>query len=132
MRKLSAALLIFFGLASAALAQSPTIPGTQRTVDITGTAGTTRVIPGIAGRSIYITALLLVPVATAVVTISTGTGAACGTNNVPLSGAMTFAAGDPIEYGTGNGAVFVAPVGQDFCIAVGTANAPGSVSFAQF
>lgn len=134
MNKLIAALLISLGLASAALAQqSVFVPATTNQIAIAGTvAASTRIVTGIAGKRIYVTALLLTPVATGVVTFTTGTGTNCGTSTASVTGAMTFAAGQEVNWGTGNGALFVLPAGFDLCITIATAAAPGALAYAIF
>lgn len=133
MRMLALALfLLSLGLAPAQ-AQQVVVPATTASIPVAGTvAARTKIISGIAGKSIYITSMALVPVATAAVTISVGTGTNCGTNTATLTGVLTFSAGQTLSLGVGNGAVLVAPVGADVCITVGTAAAPGSISYSQF
>lgn len=134
MKQISAALLLYFGLASAALAQSAVvIPATMVSIPITGTvAASTKIVSGIAGKQIYITGVSLIPVATSVVTFTTGTGTNCGTSTASLTGAMTFAASQVLSRGNGYGAVLVLPSGFDLCLTIATAAAPGSLSYAQF
>lgn len=133
MRRLLTALLIFIGLLSPALAQSPVTPSTSAQIAIAGTvAASTRIITGQTNKQIYVTALLLIPVATSVVTFTYGTGTNCGTNTVSITGAMTFAAGAVVAHGGGFGAVFVLPRGTDLCITIATAAAPGSLAYALF
>ncbi len=134
MKKLSAALLLYFGLACAALAQQAVVvPATTGQISIAGTVATsTKIISNIAGKQIYVTGLLLVPVATSVVTFTYGTGTNCGTGTTSITGAMTFATGQTVAHGSGNGAVFVLPQTVDLCITIATAAAPGSLSYSQF
>lgn len=134
MKKLSAALLIYLGLASAALAQQAVVvPATTNQISIAGTvAASTKIISGISGKSIYVTALILVPVATGVVTFTTGTGTNCGTSTANVTGAMTFAAGQTLSLGSGNGAIIVIPQGFDLCITIATAAAPGALAYSIF
>lgn len=116
-----------------ARAQQAVIPSTTGTISIAGTvAASTKVVSGIAGQRIYVTSVALVPVATAVVTFTTGTGANCGTNTANVTGALTFTAGQTLTLGTGNGAVWVLPLGFDLCVTIATAAAPGSMAFSQF
>lgn len=134
MRKLVAALALFFGLASAALAQfAGPVPVTQASV-LFGSATTARVklISGVAGKSIYITAMITHPTTTAVLTLSYGTGTNCGTNTVVFYGPSTFQNSENAYIGNGAGAVFVVPSAQDVCVTVATAIAPGWLSYAQF
>jgi hypothetical protein len=134
MRKALAALAIFLASVSAALAQqSVFVPATTNQIVIAGTvAASTRIVTGIAGKRIYVTALLLTPVATGVVTFTTGTGTNCGTSTASVTGAMTFAAGQEVNWGTGNGALLVLPAGFDLCITIATAAAPGALAYAIF
>lgn len=135
MRKLCAALLLYFGLASAALAQqSVFVPATTNQISLAGTvAASTRIVTGIAGKRIYVTQVNMIPLATSVVTFTTGTGTNCGTNTASVTGAMTFTTGNqPLNLGVGNGAVFVLPAGNDLCVTIATAAAPGSLAYAIF
>jgi hypothetical protein len=75
----------------------------------TTTQSRTTLIAGVAGMSIYITALHLVGGASSVVTWSDGT-----TVTSP---------------GSGLGAVMVVPTGLDLCLAVGTAAATGWLAY---
>jgi len=100
MRRLCAAFLLFIGLANAALAQQWPTPAFN--ISITGTvAASTRIITAPAGKQIIITSLMQVPVATSVVTYIYGTGTNCGTGTTSLTGAMTFAAGQVLNMGSG-------------------------------
>lgn len=132
MKKLSAAFLFYIGLASAALAQTAGgVPATMYSAQIAGTiAAQTKLISGAANKSIYITNLSLAPAATAVVTLTAGTGTNCGTNTTNLTGAMAFASNGGVSFGSGYGATLVAPRGYDVCITIGTATAPGSIAWA--
>lgn len=134
MRKLGAALLLYLGLVSAALAQaSVVVPATTNQISIAGTVATaTKIVSGVSGKQIYVTMVSLIPVATSVVTFTTGTGTNCGTGTANVTGAMTFAAGQVLDLGTGNGALWVIPAGNDLCITITTAAAPGSLAYAQF
>ena len=134
MKRFGAALLLLLGLVTAAPAQqSVVVPATTAQIAIAGTvAASTRIVTGISGKSIYVTALALVPVATSVVTFTTGTGTNCGTGTANVTGAMTFAAGQAIAHGSGNGAIFVIPQGNDLCITIGTAAAPGVLAYSIF
>lgn len=133
MRNVIAALLLFLASVSAALAQqSVVVPATQASVPIVGgvTAGL-RLVTGIAGKRIYITNITLGPAATSVFAFTYGTGTNCGTGTTTITGSMT-SDGSPLTSGNGNGAILVLPPGQDLCIIISTAAAPGSLSYAQF
>lgn len=132
MKKLLLALALAFA-SPAQAQQSVFVPATTNTVAVVGTvAVATRIVTGVAGKSIYVTAISLIPVATSVVTFTTGTGSNCGTGTASLTGAMTFAAGQTVNLGTGNGTVMVVPQGNDLCITIATAAAPGSLAFSIF
>jgi hypothetical protein len=118
--------------ASWAQAQSFSIPVTQFSVSITGTVGTQQVIPPIAGLRGYITHIALIPVATSTVQFTAGTGATCGTGTVNLTGVMTFAAGQVLPIGSGNGGILTGPLNAGICIVIGVAAAPGAIGAAQF
>lgn len=130
MRRLCAAFLLFIGLANAALAQTAMFPLPSIQTSITGTvAAATRIITVPTGKQIVITALQQVPVATSVVTYTYGTGTNCGTGTGSLTGAMTFAAGQILNMGSGNGPVMIVPAGNDVCVTIATAAAPGSLVY---
>lgn len=129
MKRALAALLLFLASVSAALAQG-VVPSTTNSIQIVGTvAASTRIVTGAAGKQIYVTGLILTPVATSVVTFTTGTGTNCGTNTASLTGAMTFAAGQEVNWGTGAGALLVVPTAFDLCITIATAVAPGALAY---
>lgn len=134
MNKLLAGLaLLLAASVSPALAQTALQATTQYQIPIAGTvAASTKIVSNVSGKRIYVTALLLAPVATAVVTLTYGTGTNCGTGTTAITGAMTFATGQPINFGDGSGAVFVLPPSNDLCLTIATAAAPGSLAYAQF
>ena|SRR5882724_3969380 len=133
MRKFCAALLFYLGLASAALAQSFPIPASTIQIPIAGTvAASTRIVTGVAGRQIIVTAVFQIPVATSVVTYTYGTGTNCGTGTASVTGALTFGAGQILEIGNGYGGIFILPQGVDLCITIVTAAAPGSLAYTLF
>jgi hypothetical protein len=113
--------------------QSVIVPSTMVSVPITGTiAAATVIVAGQAGKSIYVTGVVLIPVATSVVTFTQGTGAGCGTGTSNVTGAMTFAAGQTLTAGDGFGVVWVLAPSNSLCITIATAAAPGSLSYALF
>lgn len=134
MTRIVVASLLWLLSTCAVLAQaSVVVPATTNQISIAGTVATsTRIVTGDANRQIYVTALLLVPVATSVVTFTYGTGTNCGTGTTNLTGAMTFAAGQTVNHGVGNGAIFVLPKNTDLCITIATAAAPGSLAYSRF
>ena len=121
-------------VAPVAAQQSVIVPATTTTQAIAGTASgtTTRIITGATGKSIYITAIAIIPVATASVTLVTGTGTNCGTSASSALGPLIFATGQVLNYGDGYGTVFIVPSATDLCINITAAAAPGTVAFAQF
>lgn len=128
MRRLCAAFFILLGLANAALAQAWPNPSIQ--LSITGTiAAATRIIQVPTGKQIVVTTLSQAPVATSVVTYTYGTGTNCGTGTGNLTGAMTFAAGQEINLGNGVGPVMIVPPGNDLCVTIATAAAPGHLIY---
>lgn len=123
---------ILLGLAPAQAQQI--IPSTTNTIAVAGTvAASTRIVtnPG-GGKFIYVTVVSLIPVATSVVTFTSGTGTNCGTGTASLTGAMTFSAGQVLNLGDGYGVVLALPVNADLCITIATAAAPGSLGYALF
>lgn len=140
MKKLSAALLFLLGLACAALApsgtlaQSPIIPTTSASVAITiSTATTTRLITGVTGQSIYVTAVDVIAAGTGNIQFIAGTGATCGTGTVNISGNYNLTAQVGLAKGTGVGALWVVPSGSSLCAVTSAAvGMPGSLSYAQF
>lgn len=135
MKKLWLALGLIFGLglAPAQAQQSVLVPATTNQIVVAGTVATaTKIITGVTGKSIYVTSVALIPVATSVVTFTYGTGTNCGTGTGSITGAMTFGAGQTLNLGTGLGAIWVVPSGNDLCITIATAAAPGSLSYSLF
>lgn len=129
--KTLALLLGLLLLAGGAQAQSPIIPAAKASVAITGTVATaTQIVAAKTNQSIYITSLALVPADTSVVTFTAGTGTNCGTGTVTL--ASWTSVGQTIAYGTGYGALIVAPKGAALCITIATAVSPGVLSYDQF
>lgn len=126
-------LLVLGYIESAPAQQAVVVPATTNQISVAGTvAAATKIVSGITGKSIYVTGMALIPVATSVVTFTTGTGTNCGTSTASVTGAMTFAAGQTLTYGVGNGAIFVLPQGNDLCITIATAAAPGSLAYSIF
>lgn len=130
-----AALLLYLGLASAALAQqSVVVPATMASIPITvSTATTTLLVTGIAGKSIYVTAVDLISAGTGNAQFIAGTGATCGTGTVNVSGNYNLTAQTGFTKATGNGAVWALAQGLSLCL-VTSANVgmPGSLSYAIF
>lgn len=136
MKKLSIAFFLFLGLISTAKAQqSVVIPATMFSVPITGAINSPNdlvLASGQVGKSIYVTAVDLVPAATAAVQFTQGTGANCSTGKTTLTGSMVFSAGQTYMKGDGFGTFWVLLPGNSLCISIGTALAPGSLAYAIF
>ena len=133
MKKLSVAFLLFLGLTSSLMAQqSVVVPATMASITIVGNTATTLLVTGQAGKSIYVTAVDLIPVATSVVQFIQGTGATCGTGTSNLTGSLVFSAGQTYLKGDGYGTFWVLSPGNSLCVIIGTALAPGSLAYAQF
>lgn len=135
MTKAIAALLLFFGLASAALAQqSIFVPATMASVPINiSTATTTRLVTGITGKSIYVTQWNAIAGGTGNITLEYGTGTTCGTGTTTLTGAYPLIANVGLVVGIGNGAVLVLPAGTSLCALTSAAvQISGSLAYAIF
>lgn len=133
MRKVSAAIILYFGLANAALAQG-IMPLPSITLPIAGTvAARTSIIAspsagsGVSKQTI-VTQVTLIPVATSVITFSYGTGTNCGTGTTTVF-TGTFATGQTLSAGDGLGPVWAIPLGNDLCLTIATAVAPGSLTY---
>jgi hypothetical protein len=140
MRKLCAALLVYLGLASAALAQNSVfVPATTASIPITiSTATTTKLVtnPGNTtgpAKSIYVTAIDIIAAGSGNIQFIAGTGATCGTGTVNITGNYNLTAGVGFTKGTGNGVVWVVPPGLDLCaVSSAAVNLPGSLAYGVF
>lgn len=135
MTKAIAALLLYLGLASAALAQqSIFVPATMASVPINiSTATTTRLVTGISGKSIYVTQWNAIGGGTGNITLEYGTGTTCGTGTTTLTGAYPLIANVGLVVGIGNGAVLVLPAGTSLCALTSAAvQISGSLAYAIF
>jgi hypothetical protein len=135
MKRFILASLLWLGALTAALAQqSVVVPATMASVPITiTTATTTRLIVGVSGKSIYVTAVDVISAGTGNIQFISGTGATCGTATVNVSGNYNLTAQVGFTKAAGNGAVWVLTQGHSLC-AVTSAGVgmPGSVSYAIF
>lgn len=96
-------------------------------------AATTKLISGVSGKSIYITAWDGISSAAGTIKFIYGTGTTCGTGTVELTGTYAFGTATVITKGNGGAPLFSIPNGNDFCIvAASTINVQGSISYAQF
>lgn len=113
--------------------QAVVVPATTNQISIAGTvAARTKIVTGVSGKSIYVTSVALVPANGSVVTFSYGTGTNCGTGTGTLTPAMTFVTAQSLAVGTGYGAILVTPPGNDLCITIATAVAPGFLTYSLF
>lgn len=129
------ALALTFSLALAASAVAQSFPNVQSTasIPIAGTvAASTRIVTAVQGRQIIVTSVNLVPVATASVLFTYGTGTNCGTGTVNITGTMVFSAGQTLNLGSGLGGLWVLPQNVDLCVTIATAAAPGSLAYSVF
>lgn len=135
MRNTIAALLLYLGLASAALAQqSVFVPATMASIPITvSTATTTLLVTGLPGKSIYVTAVDIIAAGTGNIQFIAGTGATCGTGTVNITGNYNLTAQTGFTKAAGNGAVWALAQGLSLCIVTSQAvGMPGSLSYAIF
>lgn len=101
-------------------------------------AATTELIPLIAAttnaaaKAIYITSFNFIASGTNTVTLVYGTGTACATGQVALTGGYPLIAQAGISAGVGVGPVLIIPQGNALCITTsGTGQLSGSVSYVQ-
>jgi hypothetical protein len=123
-------------LTSPTLAQTPTgqFPTTTASIPLpSAIQAQTKFIAGVAGKSTYITAVHLVPGIGSRVAWTAGTGTNCGSDTTALNSVETYLGGAGAEsWGTGQGALMVAPQGYDICLTIGTAAVGGTVAYGQF
>lgn len=129
------ALLFLLLLAGGAQAQqSVFVPATMASTPIAiTTAVTTRLVIGITGRSIYVTAVDVVAAGTGNIQFISGTGATCGTGSANVTGDYNLVAQTGFAKGTGNGAIWVVPQGASLCAVTSAAvGMAGSLAYAIF
>jgi hypothetical protein len=136
MKRISAALIILLGLATAALAQgsSPVAVATQKSIAVAiSSATTTKLITENGTQSIYVTAADIIAAGTGNIQFISGTGATCGTSSANVTGNYNLTAQVGFTKGSGNGVVWVVPPGMALC-AVTSAGVgmAGSIAYAQF
>jgi hypothetical protein len=96
-------------------------------------ATTTKMVDGVAGQTIYITAWDGISSAAGTLKFIYGTGDTCGTGTIALTGTYTFGASTVISKGNGAGPLLSAPNGFNLClVSTGSINIQGSISYAQF
>ena len=110
------------------------VPATTNQISIIGTvAASTKIVSGVSGKSIYVTALALVPnTGTSTITLTQGTGTNCGTGTANVTGALAIASGQTFTSGNGSGAILVLISGNDLCITIATNPSPGYIAYALF
>ena len=134
MIKAIAALLLYIGLASAALAQQ-LVPSTTASVPISiSSATTTLLITGVANRYAYVTAVDVIAAGTGNIQFIAGTGSTCaGGTPVNLSGAYNLTAQVGFTKGNGYGVLWAPPLGYNICAVTSAAvGMYGSLSYAIF
>ncbi len=86
-----------------------------------------------AAKAIYVTNFNFMAAGTNNVTLVYGTGTACATGQVALTGAYPLIAQAGISAGVGVGPVLIVPQGNALCITTsGSGQLSGSVSYVQF
>jgi hypothetical protein len=130
MKRLALTSIALLALGASAGAQTAMFPTPSIQIAIAGTvAARTALIAAPTGKQIVVTALMMAPVATSAVLFTYGTGTNCGTGTTSLSGTMTFSAGQALAHGSGNGPVMIVPNGNDLCVTISTAAAPGTLVY---
>ena len=95
-----------------------------------GANSTQRVVAPLADKTVSVCSLMLTVGVAGTVQISEGTGATCGTSNVPLSGAMTLAVGTPFTASNSPSLFVTLHAGDALCITTaGGATAAGLMAF---
>jgi hypothetical protein len=134
MRKLALTLLALFACGVAQAQQSVVVPATTNQIPITiSTATTTKLVDGVAGKSIYVTAVDIIAGGTGSIQFTAGTGATCGTGTVNVTGNYSLIAQAGLVKGTGNGALWVIPAGFNLCaVSSAAVGMPGSLAYSIF
>lgn len=135
MRKLALALFaLIFGV-SASFAQSTfNAIVTQASAAIAiSSATTTKLITGVTGKYVYITALNVIAAGTGNIQFVYGTGTNCGTGTTNLTGNYNLTAQAGLAQGSGVGPIIVVPAGVDVCATTSAAvGMAGVIGYAQF
>lgn len=112
---------------------SPGIQAAQSAAISVASATTTEIIPLVANQTIYLTSWDVMAAGTNNVTLVYGTGTACATGQVALTGAYPLIAQAGISKGNGLGIVLSVPKGNALCVTTsGGGQLSGSVSYVQF
>lgn len=99
----------------------------------TAASGFTQLVPLIAGQSIYVCGYSAISTTAVSVKFSYGTGSACGTGTVDLTGAMAVAANGGLVEPNTPIPLFELPAGQALCINLsGAVQTSGRLKYAQF
>lgn len=97
------------------------------------TATTTQLVALSGTTVIYVTSFDVVSAGTGNITFVYGTGAACGTGTVSMTGPYNLAAQGHVMKGSGLGPVLIVPAGNALCVTTSAAiQMSGSVSYTQF
>lgn len=112
------------------------VPGIQASASVpinVSSATTTELVALSTGKRVYITSWDGIANGTVNVTLVYGTGTACATGQVALTGTYRFIAQAGIAKGNGTGIVLSVPVSQAVCIITSASpNFSGSLSYVQF
>jgi hypothetical protein len=110
-----------------AIAQDPCLiaPKTSAVINLT-TTSSTQLVALAAGKKVYVCGLAISSAATAgtTITVNYGTGTACATGTVALTGAIPLGQYTPLVLAS-DGSEFTAPVGNALCA---TASATGGIA----
>lgn len=134
MKHLFIVLLLCLGLSPVWAQKAVIVPATTASAPINiSTATTTQLVAGIAGQSIYVTAVDVIAAGVGNIQFTAGTGGICGTATVNITGNYALTAQVGFTKGTGNGALWVVPQGSGLCAVTSAAVGMfGSLAYAQF
>lgn len=112
--------------------QSVQVPATMFSTPIAiTTASTTLLATGAAGKRIYVTAIDVVAAGTGNIQFISGTGSTCGTGTANVTGNYNLIAQAGFAKGTGNGALWVLPLGASLCAVTSAAvGMAGAIAYA--
>lgn len=123
MKKLALALIAALAFGASASAQVPSqgpnnaIMCNASAIYSNTTAGGTIMVPGVAGKIIYVCGYILQAGGTTNALLTTGTGAACGTATVSLTPTYNFTIGLAVQDVAGFFRGMLTPAGNSLCVA---------------
>lgn len=140
-RRLVPALLVVLALLAAPGAQAqisisggtpPIVCNASAVID-TAAAGNVQLVALTATQTIYVCAYTMVADGTVAVQFIYGTGTACATGEIDLTGPMAFVVNSGASAGSGTGVLFQTAVSNALCIELSAAvGIRGSVSYTKF